>query len=871
MFKNSYARALLLLCLTFMLTACGGSDDGSAAAEHLERADVYADQGQYRAAMIELRSALQKNPNDLTATLTLAETLTFLGLPHQAAALLEPWHNDGQGAVALTLAKAYAEQGKHLSVRETLTGYTAANEAEQTELLRLQADADRLAGNNQQALAGYQAAQMQQPDNAEIAAGLARLHIDLLNYDQALAVIDRFSAAHNSTADLQYLRGLSLYQQNQLDDATRTLTEGLALVPSSDIFLPTRRQLVSLLARTLTEQGNATQAMIYNQILNENTNVEFTRNTESAVEAIGRGDLETARTTLESLIQQNPDSQLVALLLGAVSLQQGDLEEGTALLTDNLDVELAPIPFIRLSAMAQVDQGMRDQAMSSLQRALMARPTDVDLMAMYGILALADSDPNNIEQGKIHLAKALQMDPSRSRLRLALAQYHQAQNEPEQAMGYLRAAFAQSPTDWVITEQYLTTLVASNAQAEAEQVRDRLLRDHGNEPYSLFLASLTDFQYGATTRAMNRLESLIQTSPNWHMPYLALARMQRSTGQNSAAIDTFLRAADANPADISGLQEAGQLIARQGTPEEVVDWLLETGIERPALADHAKALAAQIHIQQGRLADAQALLASAQADNPAVNRIHTDFLIAEARQAANREDWSTTRARVAEAVSRQPENPDHRLFLVRIVAAEGRTAEADQLLDDIETEFGILPNTALTRSTLLLQAQGPDTAYTSLNNYWLSSDNPTVLPELIRLANLTNQPGSDLLAETWTQRQPNNPIAWQTLGNQRLRFDNELGAARAYREALSRNADNPMVLNNLAWLVRESNTEEAIALARRAAELVPDSPAVLDTLGWVLHLGGQRTEALDVLMRAQSQAPDDAEIQAHLATVQAAQ
>lgn len=870
MIKRSPLYTLSLLLLSLLLVACGGSND-NAAAEHIERANVYASQGQYRAAMIELRSALQKNPNDLAATLTLAETLTFIGLPNQAATILEPWHNNGQREVTLTLANAYAQQGKHLSVRETLATFEAANDAELTERLRLLADADRLAGNNREALAGYQAAQTRQPESAHIASGLARLHIDLRAYDQALAEIDRFNSAHSSTADLHYLRGLSLYQQNKLEDATRTLTDGLALLPNSDIFLPTRRQLVSLLARTLTEQGNATQAMIYNQILNENTNVDFARDTESAVEAIGRGDLVTARTTLEALIQQNPDSQLVAMLLGAVSLQQGNIDEGAALLTDNLDVELAPIPFIRLSAMAQVDRGMRAQAMSSLERALMARPSDVDLMAMYGILALADNEPANVEQGKIHLAKALQMDPTRSRLRLALAQYHQANNQPEQAMGYLRAAFAQSPTDWVITEQYLTALVASNLQAEAERVRDRLLNDHGNEPYSLFLASLTDFQYGETARAMRRLETLTQNTPNWHMPYLALARMQRGTGQNDTAIATYLRAAELNPADISGLQEAGQLIARQSTPDGVIRWLLETGNDRPALANHAKALAAQIHLQRGQLDEANTVLTSAQADNPAVSRIYTDWLIAEARVAATESNWPTARARVAEAVSRQPENPEHRLLLVRIVAAEGRSSEANQLLANVEAEFGVMPNSALTRASLVLQEQGPEAAFNSLNAYWRSSENPLVLPELIQLANMADQPGSDALAEIWTQRQPGNPIAWQTLGNQRLRFGNELGAVRAYREALSRNADNPMVLNNLAWLVRESNTPEALTMARRAAELAPSSPAVLDTLGWVLHLAGQRTEALDVLMRAQAQAPNDPDIQAHLAAVRAAQ
>lgn len=96
------------------------------------------------------------------------------------------------------------------------------------------------------------------------------------------------------------------------------------------------------------------------------------------------------------------------------------------------------------------------------------------------------------------------------------------------------------------------------------------------------------------------------------------------------------------------------------------------------------------------------------------------------------------------------------------------------------------------------------------------------------------------------------------------------GAEADMRAALEIAPNDAEVLNNLAYTLakHEGNAAEAEPLARKAAELDPNSRAALDTLGLVLIEVGKAEEAVPVLQRALSMAQTDvdkAPVLVHLA------
>jgi tetratricopeptide (TPR) repeat protein len=97
-------------------------------------------------------------------------------------------------------------------------------------------------------------------------------------------------------------------------------------------------------------------------------------------------------------------------------------------------------------------------------------------------------------------------------------------------------------------------------------------------------------------------------------------------------------------------------------------------------------------------------------------------------------------------------------------------------------------------------------------------------------------------------------------------------ADRTYRQVLERDENNPIALNNLAWLAveRRGNLDEAARWAEAAASALPNDPAVLTTLGWVRRARNELPQAEAALVRA-VELQANADRLARLGVVRAAQ
>jgi predicted Zn-dependent protease len=82
--------------------------------------------------------------------------------------------------------------------------------------------------------------------------------------------------------------------------------------------------------------------------------------------------------------------------------------------------------------------------------------------------------------------------------------------------------------------------------------------------------------------------------------------------------------------------------------------------------------------------------------------------------------------------------------------------------------------------------------------------------------------------------------------------------------------DDPVVLNNLAWIYDKREDPRALEFAERALERAPDSVEAIDTLGWILVRKGDPARGLGLLERAHAARPDDPVIARHFAHALAA-
>jgi uncharacterized protein (TIGR03790 family) len=97
-------------------------------------------------------------------------------------------------------------------------------------------------------------------------------------------------------------------------------------------------------------------------------------------------------------------------------------------------------------------------------------------------------------------------------------------------------------------------------------------------------------------------------------------------------------------------------------------------------------------------------------------------------------------------------------------------------------------------------------------------------------------------------------------------------AIERYRAVLVVNPSDPVVLNNLAYAVavHKGAPTEALPFAQKAYIAAKRNASIADTLGWIYYLLGSHVDAEKYVAEAVKLAPDQAEIQLHLAHIYAA-
>jgi tetratricopeptide (TPR) repeat protein len=92
-------------------------------------------------------------------------------------------------------------------------------------------------------------------------------------------------------------------------------------------------------------------------------------------------------------------------------------------------------------------------------------------------------------------------------------------------------------------------------------------------------------------------------------------------------------------------------------------------------------------------------------------------------------------------------------------------------------------------------------------------------------------------------------------------------ARKLYQESISRKGDDPEALNNLAYLIAETggNLDEALTLATRAKQKLPNYPEISDTIGWIYLKKNLADSAIDIFRDITTKVPGNSTYHYHYA------
>ncbi|MEX2321872.1 MAG: tetratricopeptide repeat protein, partial [Saccharospirillum sp.] len=611
--------------------------------------------------------------------------------------------------------------------------------------------------------------------------------------------------------------------------------------------------------------GRPTEAMAYNSIIRDANPEAYSAQQQyrEAITAASRGDVLSAKNAFQDILNQFPANRNAGMMLGLLTLQNGEVAEGELLLSEHLDPETAPTTFVQAAALAQVELGRSREALDVLSTALLARPDDADLLGLYGALLLREG---RNQLGVQTLNKALELEPNRSRLMLMLAQYYTEHDQPQLALGHLRKAYAINPADWLTTQFYVTTLVAEDEMEEAQRVANELTEAFPEAPQPYWISSMLDYRQGNTSRALIQMTSLLEDHPEFTDAYPATAQLMRQQGQTLAATDLLMRGYRAIPERPDLLEAALQWRTETTSDTDTLNWLLEQAANSPQdVALQLNSVAMNRLLAQGDFARAGELAAQYQGFDHAPARAMTgQYFRVRAQQAASQGNWADAGRWIEQAEQRQPQDLQTQFLAAQIENSQGRTEDARARLDALLASRPDNQSIVAQKARLMAANNERTAALAFLREYWNRSPSAELATIYVALVSELEQDRLLMALEQWHQVDPEAAAPWFMKGNYYLSQEADNDAITAYRETLSRDENHIAALNNLAWLLREDSPTEALDLAARAVGIAPENPGILDTYGWLLHLNGDHQQAVTVLTRARQLAPDNADIEQHL-------
>ncbi len=890
--KNSvqgwFKGAVFMLAAT-LLTACGGPSDS----ELVLAAKDYLAQARVRAATIELKNALQENPQNAEARYLLGEINLSLGdiasAEKEFRRAAEAGWPDGQARIGIARA---------MLVRNALQALLEETGVEDSYPASVRANLYALHALAQAGLNNLPQAEQLMDKAMKLDAGAlyvlkSSVLIRFATGDEAAAneSMARALEAYGDKPEIILLSALVASGKNDQAGAIAAYQKVIALEPPGLVTMYGRRARLALARQELLsndfDQAEKTLAPLF-----RHASQDLEVNYLGGFLAFKQGQLDLAEKRLLLVLKTVPDYVQAQLLLGSVSYAQGNFEQAAYYIARYVSAVPGDLRARKLLGLAYNKLGQRENAQAVLEPALKNNTDDAELLALVGLLQLQAGDTASGIRG---LEQAVAAAPDDLVLKNKLARAYIFSGETEHAVKALNSVLAKGGDK----KQGQALLIAAHMKARQfaraiNTVRD-MLRDFPDDPDVLTLAGNVYQTSKNRIEARKYFNQALQINPG-HLPAnLFLARLEELEGRTDKARSMYEALVQANKKDINALLALARLAAAQNRPKAMVGWLQQAAERAPRDFISRKALI-EYYLREKQLREAELVLKEAAAIAPE-DRAVLDFTarlrIAEGRYnealaplnklVTGSPDLIYARTLLAEVYFRLDQRADVRRQLEIVLGKQSDYVPALALMANLELRSGHFDR-ALEYAVRVQKVQpelyaGYELAGDALMNqkdYAAAIINYDQAWQRMQLAGLAikrsealaragrlSEAAGPLLA--WLEYHPEEPRVLQSLADVFQRLKQNDKAVEAYEKLLKIQPDNVFALNNLAWLYSLHNNPEALELAKKASKLKPEDSGIQDTYGWILVQQGRAEEGRYILERAIKALPDVAEVQYHYA------
>ncbi|WP_100656219.1 XrtA/PEP-CTERM system TPR-repeat protein PrsT [Alteromonas flava] len=849
----------LALAVSLSLSGCSKKTPE----EHISAAQAYIQQDNTKAAIVELKNAIQLNPKATEARVQLGKLYLaqsdFASAEKELQRALDNGHPPAQ--VIPFLSQAYRRTGAVNALAEVDHQMAELTPAEQVEVgfFKLQSLVEL--GDIEQARALTD--ELLKVDTNSAYLGLVKVVDAVLQDDNAAALAiaqDTYAQAPLNRDALLTLARLQL-QANDNETAIATYAEYLSAYPEDS---NTKFMLASL----LVELGKTEQAEPYVDDLLELAEKNPMLNQLKGIILSEKGQFERAYGHLETALDAGSSDPVLRLVAGYAAFQLKDYESANlhlSLIAPQLPDDHAGL---KLLAASQLQLGMANDASASLQRLQTQNSEDASLFSRAGYeLAKA----GNIADAKTMLQRTQQLgDGTENLLRTGILQL--SLNQVEGIINLEQAA-EQAPDSVTAQSTLATAYLATGQLDKATELADNWKATSPNEPQAYLLAAEIAQRNDDNAAALAEYQQALQLAPNDSTVLLAHARFIAQQGDTSGGIAGTQKVLQQSPGNPNALALLYLLEREQGNTQNVFALINQQLQAKPNDVD-LRLLLARMQATDGELDAALASL-SRIAPGPTTPR---DFWQLKGQTLVQLGQFADAEQHFEQWISLFPYDKNAALGMLLMLDMSGGIDKAlaitKQFLEKRQDPqiqllrahfFNLKPDVAASRTELTKLpeavastpfAQGVKARNFLAERRFAEAVEParvayTANNSLRNLFNLLaalegagdTRAGYELLL-AHAQENPDDLRARMLLAERKIQQDSS-AAIKEYAALAEADPTNYVALNNLAYLLmQEKDLDSALTYAERALELAPDNPAVADTLAQIYRAQGKVDEAL---------------------------
>jgi putative PEP-CTERM system TPR-repeat lipoprotein len=893
--RGAGTRAAAGLVLLAALAGLGACSRGPSEAQLLASARTLQDKGDLKGAVIQLKSALQKDPKSAEARFLLGKSLLASGDP--VAALVELSKAQElqipSEQVVPEIARAMLLVGDEAKLITQYAELQLHDDSAAADLKTSLATAYAVQRDPQRAEQALEDALHSQPGYAPALVVQARLAVVRGDVDGSLALLNQVLARDPGDTHAGQLKAdILLRARNDPAAALAALRQVLAGHPDA---LAARSEVIDIL-------------LLQNQLAPARAEFEVMRKAAPQLPqtvyyqarfAFADKDYQAVRELTQRVLKVAPDNVRVLELAGAAAFRIHDDAQAEQLLGHVL--QSAPGRLLSRQLLAQIDlrRGQSEKALEVLGPVIDSAHPDGASLALAGEAYLALGDTRRSDEA---YQRAIQAAPADAQIRTSAAVAEMVRGHSDAAISDLEAV-ASADSSPRANLALISARLRQNDFGHALQEIVALEKKMPDQPLPPYLRGRVQTLQHDLPNARQSFQAALAKDPNYFPAIASLSAIDLGAGQVDAARKRLDDALRAQPKSTQVRLALAELQARTGAPAAEVTATLRDAVR----VDPSQALP-QLMLIKNLLArnDSKAALQAAQDASAAVpNNLQVMDALGQAQLAAGAGQRAvSTYTRLTEL---QPRNPLHALHLADAylldqenAAAAGALRQALEIQPDLAPAKRGLAQIALRdkrpQDALVIardwQKQGPkdpggfllEGDIQSAGQHWDAATSayraalqrtPAATEVAMKLHGAllagAKQAEADQFAVGWLKSQPKDLAFRYYLGDMALARNQFAQAEQHYRSVLELQPANALALNNVAWLMVKQGEPGAVALAEQASKLMPDQAQLLDTLAAAQAAAQQLPQAIETQKRAVALDPKDRTLSLRLARLYIAQ